>query len=87
MLEGEIKMEIEFRIIDDNELPPLIIKKGENDKPKILINNHHRIWLSLNRAILAGISQALPEKINDVLNGYLTEQYSFEQMDRSELNE
>jgi len=80
-------MEIEFRIIDDNELPPLIIKKGENDKPKILINNYHRVWLSLNRAILAGISQALPEKINDVLNGYLTEQYSFEQMDRSELNE
>jgi len=77
-------MEIEFRVIDDEELPPVIIKKGENDSPKIIINNYHRVWLCLNRGLINGIFDVLPKKITELLDAYLREQYGYEIMDRRE---
>ena len=56
-------MEIEFRVIDDEQLPPVIIKKGENDSPQILINNYHKIWLCLNRGLISGIFEVFPKKV------------------------
>ena len=76
--------EIEFRIIDDEALPPMIIKKNEDDLPKVILNNHHRIWLCLNRGTIAGIFDVLPKKITEVLDAYLREQYGYEIMDRRE---
>jgi len=76
--------EIEFRIIDDEALPPMIINKDENDLPKVILNNHHRIWLCLNRATIAGIFDVLPKKITEILDAFLREQYQYEIMDRGE---
>tara|TARA_R110001592_G_scaffold72383_4_gene220977 strand:+ start:8032 stop:8292 length:261 start_codon:yes stop_codon:yes gene_type:complete len=84
ILEGINMKEIEFRIIDDEELPPVIIKKGENDQPKILINNHHRLWICLNRGLINGIFEVFPKKVTEVLDAYLREQYQYEIMDRGD---
>ena len=80
-IEG-LKMEIEFRVIDDEQLPPVIIKKGENDSPQILINNYHKIWLCLNRGLINGIFEVFPKKVTEILDAYLREQYQYEIMDR-----
>ena len=79
-----IMKEIEFRIIDDEALPPMIINKNEDDSPKVILNNYHKIWLCLNRATIAGIFDVLPKKITELLDAYLREQYGYEIMDRRE---
>jgi|TARA_B100000085_G_scaffold43857_1_gene36955 hypothetical protein len=76
--------EIEFRIISDEALPPMIINKNEDDLPKIIINDYHRIWLCLNRGVIAGTFEVLPKKITEILDAYLREQYQYEIMDRGD---
>ena len=80
-------MEIEFRIIDDEKLPPVIIKKGEKDTPKILINNSHKIWICLNRGLINGMFEVFPKKVTEILDAHLREQYQDEIMDRGEIAE
>ena len=46
---------VEIRIVDDRELPPIIIKAKEDDSPVVIINTYHRIWISLKRRTIAGI--------------------------------
>ena len=75
---------VEFRIIDADDMPPLVISQNENDEPKVVINTYHRLWLSLNRRLLAGIIDALPEKLDMILTAYLEQQRAFEKMDREE---
>jgi|TARA_A200000159_G_scaffold164803_1_gene196407 hypothetical protein len=75
---------VEFRIIDTEDMPPLVISQNENDEPKVVINTYHRLWLSLNRRLLAGIIDALPEKLDMILTAYLEQQRAFEKMDRVE---
>lgn len=75
---------VEFRIIDAEDMPPLVISQNENDEPKVVINTYHRLWLSLNRRLLAGIIDALPEKIDMILTAYLEQQRTFEKIDREE---
>ena len=73
---------VEFRLVNSSELPPIVLTKGDNDELKIVINSHARIWLSLNRRLIAGTVEALQEKLDEMLNGYLEEQYAFEKADR-----
>lgn len=73
---------VEFRLVNSSELPPIVLTKGDNDELKIVINSHDRIWLSLNRRLIAGTVEALQEKLDEMLNGYLEEQYAFEKADR-----
>tara|TARA_R100001015_G_C4632922_1_gene197156 strand:- start:1800 stop:2048 length:249 start_codon:yes stop_codon:yes gene_type:complete len=75
---------VEFRIIDAEDMPPMVISQNENDEPKVVINTYHRLWLSLNRRLIAGIIDALPEKLDMILSSYLREQRNFEKMDREE---
>lgn len=77
-------MNVEFRIIDAEDMPPMVISQNENDEPKVVINTHHRLWLSLNRRLIAGIIDALPEKLDMILNAYLEQQRAFERVDREE---
>ena len=77
-------MNVEFRIIDAEDMPPMVISQNENDEPKVVINTHHRLWLSLNRRLIAGIVDALPEKLDMILTAYLEQQRAFEKMDREE---
>ena len=76
-----MKTNVEFRIVNTSELPPIVISQNENDEPKVVLNTYHRIWISLNRKIIAGIIDNLPEKIDMILTGYLQEQRQFEKED------
>ena len=78
----ETKTHVEFRIVHTDELPPIVISQNENDECKVVLNTHHRIWLSLNRKIIAGIVEALQDKMDMILSSYLEEQYMFEKEDR-----
>ena len=74
---------VEFRIVDSPDLPPLVISQNENDEPKVVINTHHRLWISLNRRVIAGIVEALQDKMDMILTSYLEEKnYAFEKQDR-----
>ena len=73
---------VEFRIVDDEELPAIIIKRDEGLDPVIVINTYHKIWLSLQRSTIPGITQSLAEKLTMICDGFLEEQLQYEDMDR-----
>jgi hypothetical protein len=75
-------MKIEFRLIDSDEMPPMVISENEDGNPKVTINSYHRIWISLHRRTIAGIIEALQGKMDEILQSYLEEQLKFQQMDR-----
>lgn len=73
-----MKRQVEFNIVSDLELPPMVISMNEDDEPKVILNTQHKIWLSLNRRLILGIFEALPEKLDMILDGFLREQRLFE---------
>jgi hypothetical protein len=73
-----MKKNVEFSMVQDLELPPLVISMNEYDVPKVMLNTQHKIWLSLNRRLILGIFEALPEKLDMILDGYLREQRMYE---------
>ena len=75
------KDNVEFRIINSPDMPPLVISQNENDEPKVVLNTYHRIWISLNRRLIAGIIDNLQEKMDTILTSFLQEQRAFEQED------
>ena len=79
----ERKKKVEIRYVDDSELPPIVITMNEEDEPKAIVNNYHRIWISLNRRLIAGIIENLQEQMDNILSGYLKEQRNFELEDRA----
>ena len=64
-----MKKQVEFNVVSDLELPPMVISMNENDEPKVMLNTQHKIWLSLNRRLILGIFD---------FNHYLREQRIFE---------
>lgn len=72
---------VEFRIVNTPELPPIVISQNENDEPKVVVNTYHRIWISLNRKLIAGIIEDMQNKMDMILTGYLEEQRLFEKED------
>jgi len=77
-----MKKEVEFRIINTEEMPPIVISANENDEPKVVLNTYHKLWITLNRKIIAGIIEDLYSKMDMILTSYLEEQYQFEKEDR-----
>mgnify|MGYP003114221352 FL=1 len=75
------KKSVEFRKVVDEELPPIIITMNENDEPKMVLNMYHRIWISLHRKTIAGIINVFPEKIDEILDDFLSDQRANEKMD------
>tara|TARA_R100000995_G_scaffold1763_1_gene1193 strand:- start:28887 stop:29141 length:255 start_codon:yes stop_codon:yes gene_type:complete len=75
------QMEIETKLINDIDLPPLIVKMDENDYPKILINTAHKTWLMLYRKEIAGCAEHLFKQLDRVLTAHLQEMRSFEKME------
>ena len=73
--------EIEFRIVNDENLPPIVISMNDQDKPKVVLNQYHKIWLCLHRKIIAGGAQGLFDQIDNILHGFLAEMRQTEQMD------
>ena len=80
-------MEVEYRIINSAEMPPIIISQTENDKPKIVVNSYHKIWISLYRKTIAGIVHSLQDKMDDLLTSFLAEQRQFEKDDQDFMND
>ena len=79
------KKEIEFRLIDSEDMPPVVIKKHENDNGCVIVlNQAHTIWLSLQRSAIPGITQSLAGKLNQLCDGYLEQQLAFIEMDLGE---
>ena len=65
---------IEFRLVDDDELPPIVITMDEQDKTKVIINHKYKVWLGLNRKVIGGVAVSLYEKIDELLHAYLSDQ-------------
>ena len=84
---GVVNMDVEFRLVNDPTMPPIIITMDENDMPKVILNAEHRIWLSLHRKTIGGCAEALFGKINELLPAFLAEQRSYEMMDRTDEHE
>lgn len=82
-----MKTNVEFRVVNTADLPPIVISQNENDEPKVVLNTYHRIWISLNRRLIAGIIDNLPDKIDTILTGYLQEQRRFEIDDLEMMND
>ena len=40
------EVSVEFRLVNDPEMPPIVITMTDDDKPKVVLNAHHKIWLS-----------------------------------------
>lgn len=51
--------DVEFRLVNDKELPPIVITMNEDDNVKVVLNNANKIWLSLHRKTIGGCAEAL----------------------------
>tara|TARA_R100000152_G_C6700079_1_gene129793 strand:- start:405 stop:647 length:243 start_codon:yes stop_codon:yes gene_type:complete len=64
---------IDYRLIDDEEDVPLKIEYSESLMPIITINMYHKIWLSLMRTLIPGISENLRDKLSEICDSVLKE--------------
>jgi len=80
MLEGETR-EIQFSLIEDIEMPPIVITMDDDDLPKVIINRDYAIWLSLHRKTIGGCAEALFGKIDELLTSHLRDQRHFQKME------
>ena len=72
---------VEFRLVNDEEMPPIVITMNDSDSPKVVLNADHKIWLALHRKTIGGCAEALYEKIDELLTAHLQEQRAYERMD------
>ena len=75
------EISVEFRLVNDEEMPPIVITMNDRDEPKVVLNSEHKIWLSLYRKTIGGCAEALYEKIDELLTAHLQEQRAYERMD------
>ena len=67
------RVPVEFKVVNTPDLPPIVIILNEYDYPKVVINTHHNIWISLHRRTIAGIIEAMQEKMDFILDSHLEE--------------
>ena len=81
MMSPRTRKMVEFRMVNDEELPPIIIKydEGEVLNPVVVLNLQHKVWLGLQRKTIPGICESLAEKLNDLCDGVLMEQITMEE--------
>ena len=73
--------DVEFRMVNDDEMPPLVITMNDSDEVKVVLNQKHLIWLSLNRKTIGGLPEALYKNIDMLLDSFLREQRQNERME------
>jgi len=61
------EINVEFRLVNDEEMPPIVITMNDRDAPKVVLNSEHKIWLALHRKTIGGCAEALFEKIDELL--------------------
>ena len=49
------EINVEFRLVNDEEMPPIVITMNDRDEPKVVLNSEHKIWLSLYRKTIGGV--------------------------------
>ena len=76
-----MERQIEFRLIEENDMPPIVITYGDDLEPKVVLNTHHKIWLTWKRKIIGGVAKSLYDKIDELLDSYLADQYQLQEMD------
>jgi len=76
--------DVEFRMVSDDEMPPMVITMNENDGVKVVLNQRYMIWLSLHRKTIGGLPEPLFAKIDMLLDSFLKEQRNNEIMDYNE---
>jgi len=64
---------IEYRIVNEDDLPPLVISPDGTTGIKVILNEAHTIWLSLHRNTIPAIAQQLQEKLTQFCDSYLTD--------------
>jgi hypothetical protein len=79
-MEGETR-EIQFSLIEDIEMPPIVITMDDEDQPKVVINRDYAIWLSLHRKVIGGCAEELFGKIDELLTSHLRDQRHFQKME------
>ena len=79
-IEGETR-EIQFSLIEDIEMPPIVITMDDDDQPKVVINRDYAIWLSLHRKVIGGCAEELFGKIDELLTSHLRDQRHFQKME------
>lgn len=72
--------EVEYVLVNDEDMPPVVITMGREDNPKIVLNAQYKIWLALHRKTIGGSAEALFGKIDGLLTGMLQEQRNDELM-------
>ena len=76
-----MEKQIEFRLIEEEDMPPIVITIGENLEPKVVLNAHHRIWMGWKRKMIGGVAKSLYDKIDELLDAYLADQHAFKTLD------
>ena len=76
-----MERQIEFRLIEEEDMPPIVITIGDNLEPKVVLNAHHRIWMGWKRKMIGGVAKSLYDKIDELLDSYLADQYQLQEMD------
>ncbi len=81
MMSPRTRRMVEFRMVNDEELPPVIIKYDEDESlnPIVVLNLYHKVWLGLQRKTIPGVCESLAEKLNDLCDGVLMEQITREE--------
>ena len=79
-MEGETR-EIQFSLIEDIVMPPIVITMDDDDQPKVVINRDYAIWLSLHRKVIGGCAEELFGKIDELLTSHLRDQRHFQKME------
>jgi len=72
-------MKIEYKLIDNEEDVPLKVEYNDELMPIITINLHYKIWLSLMRTVIPGISESLRDKLSEICDSYLKEMIYLEE--------
>ncbi|MAL10447.1 MAG: hypothetical protein CMF74_12395 [Maricaulis sp.] len=76
-MQAEKTKRIEYKIVSDEELPPLVITKSGQTGLTVVLNQNHTIWLSLHRNTIPAIMGQLQEKLTMMCDSYLTDQILF----------
>lgn len=80
-MKSDEKKIVEYRLIDDEHMPPIVITMNDDDSVKIVINRNYAIWLSLHRKTIGGCSEPIYGKIDELLEAHLKEQRAYEKME------
>ena len=72
---------IEYKIVRDDDMPPMVITKKGSTGITIIMNETERIWLALHRNTIPAIAKQIQEKLTQICDGYLSEQIYYSEVD------